>query len=117
MSMIWTILYVIASVVFIWWVLGQAKKLDTAHGGEHHGQNAHHDAAEEQKADDLTRISGIGAVIAPRLQELGITTFEQIANFTAADVERINGSLKFKGRIEREKWVEQARRIIESDSA
>ena len=111
MSVSWTILYVIAAILFIWWVLRQAKRLDQAHGGEEHGQNVHHDA---EAVDDLTRISGIGAVIAPKLRQLGITTFEQVAGLTAADIERINGVLNFKGRIEREKWIEQAREIISS---
>ncbi len=59
--------------------------------------------------DDLTRIKGIGAVLKGKLNGLGITTFQQIAGFTAEDIERINAVLDFPGRIEREKWVEQAR--------
>jgi len=60
------------------------------------------------RPDDLTQIKGIGPAIAAKLTNLGITTFQQIADFTEADVERVNEKLAFKGRIEREKWIEQA---------
>jgi len=59
--------------------------------------------------DDLTRIKGIGLVLQNKLQNLGVTSFRQIADFTPADIERVNGVLDFPGRIERERWVEQAR--------
>ena len=68
-------------------------------------------AAEE--ADDLTRINGIGPVIAEKLTKLGITTIAQLAAMSAADVERVDEELNFKGRIERENWVEQAREMVE----
>lgn len=59
--------------------------------------------------DDLTLIKGIGKVIERRLHELGITTFQQLADLTPADARRINEAIDFPGRIEREHWVEQAR--------
>jgi predicted flap endonuclease-1-like 5' DNA nuclease len=59
--------------------------------------------------DDLTRIRGIGKVIERKLHELGITTFRQLADLSAADVQRVNQAIDFPGRVERERWVEQAR--------
>jgi predicted flap endonuclease-1-like 5' DNA nuclease len=59
--------------------------------------------------DDLKRIRGIGVLIEKRLNTLGVTGYEHIANWTATDIDRISQSLDFKGRIERENWVEQAR--------
>ena len=61
------------------------------------------------KFDDLKRIRGIGVLIEKKLNQLGICYYEQIANWTSADVERISNLLDFKGRIERESWIEQAR--------
>ena len=61
------------------------------------------------KADDLKRIRGIGVLIEKRLNALGITTYQQVANWTASDIDRISQTLEFKGRIERESWVEHAR--------
>ena len=70
-------------------------------------------AAPPLNADDLTRIKGIGKVLSGKLQGLGITTFRQIADFTDDDVARLSRDLKLPGRIEREKWIEQARGFVE----
>ena len=64
--------------------------------------------------DDLTRINGIGQVIAEKLNKLGISTLAQIAEMEPEDVERVNEQLNFKGRIERENWIEQARELVKS---
>jgi predicted flap endonuclease-1-like 5' DNA nuclease len=61
------------------------------------------------QADDLKRIKGIGFQIEKKLNSLGVMTYEDIANWTSEDIERISHSLDFKGRIQRENWVEQAR--------
>jgi predicted flap endonuclease-1-like 5' DNA nuclease len=59
--------------------------------------------------DDLKRIRGIGVLIEKKLNALGIASYEQIANWTADDIAHISDVLDFRGRIERENWVEQAR--------
>lgn len=59
--------------------------------------------------DDLKRIRGIGVLIEKKLNSLGITSYEQVANWTEADIDRISQVLDFRGRIERENWIEQAR--------
>ena len=65
----------------------------------------------KSEPDKLTRINGIGPVIHKKLNGLGIETFAQIAAFTQADIDRVNEQLSFKGRIERENWVEQAKKL------
>ncbi len=67
-------------------------------------------------ADDLRQIKGIGPKIAAILDELGIRRFEQIAAWTPENVEWINGHLKFKGRVEREQWIEQAQALVAARS-
>ena len=59
--------------------------------------------------DDLKRIRGVGVLIEKKLNSLGVTSYEQVANWTGADIERVSQILDFKGRIERENWIEQAR--------
>ncbi len=59
--------------------------------------------------EDLKRIRGIGVLIEKKLNSLGVTGYEQIAHWTNADIDRVSQILDFKGRIERENWVEQAR--------
>jgi predicted flap endonuclease-1-like 5' DNA nuclease len=59
--------------------------------------------------DDLKRIRGIGVLIERKLNALGVTTYEDIAQWSSEDIDRISEQLDFKGRIQREGWVEQAR--------
>jgi predicted flap endonuclease-1-like 5' DNA nuclease len=59
--------------------------------------------------DDLKRIRGIGVLIEKKLNAMGVTRYEQIARWTSADIDRVSHVLDFRGRIERENWVEQAR--------
>lgn len=62
--------------------------------------------------DDLTRINGVGPVLKDKLNALGITTFQQIADLTPEGVAEIDEQLNFKGRIEREEWIEQAKKLV-----
>ena len=66
-------------------------------------------AARGGKADDLKKISGVGPKIEGILNELGIFHFDQIAAWTADEVAWVDVRLKFKGRIEREDWIGQAK--------
>jgi len=68
------------------------------------------------QGDDLTRIKGLGPKLATMLREKGITRFEQIANWSEDDIERVDNDLgRFKGRIRRDHWVEQARMLESGD--
>ena len=62
-------------------------------------------------ADDLTQISGVGPVIVKKLNALGVTTFAQIAAWTPEDVADMDEKLSFKGRIDRDGWLEQAKKL------
>ena len=53
-----------------------------------------------------------GIIIVGKLEALGITTFQQVADFTPDDVERIDGELNFKGRIDRDEWIKQATEFL-----
>ena len=68
--------------------------------------------AGSESSDDLTEINGIGPVIAGKLNAQGITRFHQIAELSEADVARIDADLNFKGRIEREEWISQAKQKL-----
>ncbi len=65
-------------------------------------------AAPEGEADDLKQISGVGPVLEKKLHALGVTKFAQVAAFTAEDIAKVDDALSFKGRIERDNWLEQA---------
>ena len=68
--------------------------------------------------DDLTRLKGVGPKLVAQLNTLGITSFAQIAAWSEADVDRIDDQLgRFKGRIRRDNWIEQARLLESGDTA
>jgi len=67
-------------------------------------------------ADELTLIKGLGPKIAARLNELGITRFDQIAAWDEGAVSAMEGQLgTFADRIKRDKWVEQASFLARGD--
>ncbi len=69
-------------------------------------------------ADDLTQIKGLGPKLAALLNTLGVTTFAQIARWDDADIDRVDAQLdRFKGRIRRDSWVEQAKLLAAGDEA
>lgn len=67
---------------------------------------AHPDAV---GADDLKQIKGIGPLNERKLNALGIYHFRQIAAWTQDEARWIGAFLGFRGRVEREDWIGQAR--------
>lgn len=66
------------------------------------------------KADDLTAITGIGNAVQAMLHELGVFHYAQIAQWNADEAKWIEDRIGFAGRVSREKWVAQAKRLAES---
>jgi NADH-quinone oxidoreductase subunit E len=66
-------------------------------------------APREGGADDLKRISGVGPKLEGILNDLGFYHFEQIAAWGPEEIAWVDARLKFKGRIQRDDWVSQAR--------
>lgn len=62
-------------------------------------------------ADDLKLISGVGPKLEQTLNEMGFWHFDQIAKWKKADVAWVDSRLKFKGRIERDDWIKQAKTL------
>ena len=63
--------------------------------------------------DDLKKISGVGPALEKKLHGLGVTTYAQVAAFTAEDIAKVDDALSFKGRIERDDWVGQAKKLAD----
>lgn len=74
-------------------------------------------AAPDGKADDLTRIKGIGPKLSKRLNEVGIFHFKQIAGWSDEEANWVDDHLSYKGRVAREAWVSQARILSANGSA
>ena len=97
----WMLYLAIASfllMVIIGWRVSRNKKPEGQH--DTHGHESH-------TADDLTRIEGIGPKVAKVLNEVGITTFEELAH---AEVFRLQNTLNAEGMqmMDPEGWVDQA---------
>lgn len=66
-------------------------------------------------ADDLKKLSGVGPVLEKKLIEAGVTSFAQIASWTEKEIAEFDEKLSFKGRIEREGWVDQAKELAKGE--
>jgi len=69
------------------------------------------------KLDNLKLISGVGPKLEGVLHGLGIYKFEQVAKWKKAQREWIDEHLNFKGRIERDDWVRQAKALAKGGEA
>ena len=64
--------------------------------------------AREGGPDDLKRISGVGPKLEGLLHQNGVFHFDQIAAWTKSEISYMDDQLSFKGRIERDNWLDQA---------
>lgn len=76
------------------------------------------DEAAAAHGDDLQRLKGVGPKLASRLHELGITRYHQLATMDPAEAAAIDDRLgAFKGRLARDRVIEQARLLDAGDIA
>ena len=59
-------------------------------------------------ADDLKVIKGVGPGLEKTLNEMGFYHYDQIAKWGASEIAWVDSRLKFKGRIVRDNWIDQA---------
>lgn len=72
---------------------------------------------DKEQHDDLCLIKGVGPKFADALHGLGFTRFEQIANLTPTEIERLDERLgSFRGRITRDRIAEQAAYLARGDT-
>jgi predicted flap endonuclease-1-like 5' DNA nuclease len=73
---------------------------------------------EASQADDLTRMKGIGPKLAAQLGTLGYSRFGQIAGLSQIEANALDAQLgAFKGRLARDRVVEQAGYLAKGDVA
>lgn len=61
------------------------------------------------KIDDLKLISGVGPKLEATLHQIGIYQYDQVSAWKKTDIKKVDDQLKFKGRIERDDWMAQAK--------
>lgn len=64
------------------------------------------------KADDLTKIKGLGPKMRDTLNGLGIYHYDQIATWTETEAAWVDAEVKARGRVARDGWVEQAKALV-----
>ena len=86
---------------------------ETEHEPEYgHGSEYGQDADGYDSRDNLQKIKGVGPAIEKTLNEMGIVSFQQIADMSEYDIDRVARRLKgFRTRIYREDWIGQAREL------
>jgi large subunit ribosomal protein L21 len=67
-------------------------------------------------ASNLSLISGVGPTIEKKLRAAGITSWNEIAAWSDADIERLDTELKLGGRATKEEWVEQAKELLAGEA-
>jgi predicted flap endonuclease-1-like 5' DNA nuclease len=74
--------------------------------------------SEGRGEDQLTRMKGVGPKLAERLNALGITRFDQIAALSPEEASALDAQLgTFQGRMQRDRWIEQAAFLARGDQA
>ncbi|MGY6695158.1 MAG: 50S ribosomal protein L21 [Roseinatronobacter sp.] len=69
------------------------------------------DAARDDQADDLKKITGLGPKMESLLNEHGVFHFDQMAAWSSEEIAYMDEKLALKGRIERDGWIEQAKQF------
>jgi predicted flap endonuclease-1-like 5' DNA nuclease len=84
--------------------------------GEIIGAPVHAHLGTGSDADDFQRMKGVGPKLADALHARGFARFEQLASLSPEEVERIDSQLgAFRGRIQRDRIVEQAQYLARGD--
>jgi predicted flap endonuclease-1-like 5' DNA nuclease len=99
-------------------VLGTVEMFDSPEVSIREGSRNLLSHAGHGKPDDLTRIKGVKRVMERTLHDAGVFYFWQIADWSGEDIEHMHDLLpEFKGRIERDEWVEQAGELATAPDA
>lgn len=97
-------------------VLSQASAAATDVGGEIIGVDAHAQLGRRSDADDFQRLKGVGPKFAQALHAHGFFRFEQLAHLGPEEIDRIDRDLgAFRGRLQRDRIVEQAHYLARGD--
>lgn len=74
-------------------------------------------AAPRGAGDDLSAIAGIDSTTAKALRDIGVFHFDQVAGWGAPQKQWVEHHLAQAGRIDRERWIDQAKRLSTGGAA
>lgn len=111
-SLTWLLLVALAffflMVVVGWWVSRNKGEQAEAQ------VEAHAEPQAEKSADDLTKLEGVGPKVAKILAEAGITTFADLAEADAAEVDKVLDANRLQ-MLDSAGWIEQAKLAAAGD--
>ena len=97
-------------------LIGEAAAATSDVAGEILSAPVHQALAGGETRDEFTRMKGVGPKFAEALHALGYNRFDQLARITSAELERIDAKLgPFKGRLQRDRVIEQADYLARGD--
>lgn len=68
---------------------------------------------DDRHKDDLTKIEGIGAFVAKKLNSIGVFTYEDIASWDTVRIDAVTEAIEYlPGRIQKDDWVGQAAMLL-----
>jgi large subunit ribosomal protein L21 len=70
-------------------------------------------SAPQGEPDDLKKLTGVGPAIEKKLNAVGVYHYSQVAAFTPDDVAKLEEALHMSGRVERDGWIAQAKKLAE----
>ena len=95
---------------------GEAAAATSDVAGEILGAPVHQALAGNETRDEFSRMKGVGPKFAEALHRLGFNRFDQLARLTPAELERVDQQLgPFKGRLQRDRVIEQADYLARGD--
>ena len=99
------------------WVTDEVAAATTDVAGEVLGVDAHRELpGATGPADDLQQLKGVGPKFAARLNELGVSRFDQIAHLGETELALLDEKLgPFRGRLARDRVAEQADYLARGD--
>jgi len=96
---------------------GEAAAATSDVAGELLRAPVHRVLAGDEPSDDFLKLKGVGPKLAETLHRLGYTRFEQLAHLTPTEIDRLDEQLgAFRGRIRRDRIVEQANYLARGDT-
>jgi predicted flap endonuclease-1-like 5' DNA nuclease len=98
-------------------LIGEAAAATSDIAGEILGAPVHQALAGNETRDEFSRMKGVGPKFADALHALGYNRYDQLARLTPTELERVDEQLgAFKGRIQRDRVIEQADYLSRGDT-
>ena len=107
--LLWVVLGIFVVIVLVGWWVSRNK------GEQAEAQvEAHAEPQAEKSADDLTKLEGVGPKVAKILAEAGITSFADLAEADAAEVDKVLDANRLQ-MLDSAGWIEQAKLAAAGD--